>query len=548
MEETPLQNRRERSGCPEIFALLPLFNGLTGKMMLLSSEPEEKHPMSENRKYQLATLRTVARRSATLSLPSLSVLAQSVLVLSVLSTTGAHAATSCFEASCATSCSPTLPVAISTLVGPGDFPPEADTPLAFVDPDDGSSRRLIATQEGMILVWDGASASILPTPFIDLRDNVGGPVLAGGERGLLALALDPDYITTGLFYVMYTSANVGAGTQGDIVVARYARSAGNAEVADPASAEIILVIEHSSASNHNGGWLAFGPNDGFLYISSGDGGGGCDSNQGSNGDGQRTDLLGGKMLRIDVRGVDPDGGLPDDCGVTSGSYTVPSSNPFFGQEPACDEVWAYGLRNPFRFSFDRQTGDLYIGDVGQLKWEEINLQAASTPAPVNFGWVCREGCETADNNESGCSTSGCLPDVGTVCEFPRPTNSLWDPILCHHNGGWASIMGGFRYRGSQVPSIVGDYIYGDAACGQIWKTSTLDAANPAAIDAACWASGFQGTFGFAEDASGELYVLVGGASRIDCIHNGDGCPWALDGVFSDGFESGNTSAWSSVVP
>jgi glucose/arabinose dehydrogenase len=448
------------------------------------------------------------------------------------------------------SCSPDLPVGISTLVPAVAFPVGATTPISFVDPADGSSRRLIATQQGAILVWDGSTQTILPDFFIDLRDDVGGPVLAGGERGLLALAVEPDYIDSGRFYVYYTAAAGGPGSTGDIVIERYERSAADPAVADPASATTILVIEHSSASNHNGGWLAFGP-DGFLYISTGDGGGGCDSNQGTNGDGQRDDTLLGKLLRIDVRGIDGGAGAADDCGVPGEptNYTVPSDNPFIGQEPACDEVWTLGLRNPFRFSFDRQLGDIYIGDVGQNKWEEINLLRASTPAPANFGWVCREGCETAGNNESGCSTSGCPVDTGTTCEFPRPGSGYWDPILCHHNGGWISIMGGYRYRGSRLPSIAGDYVYGDAGCGQIWKTSVLDPASPAAIDASCWASGFGGTFGFAEDHLGELYVVVGGAGRIDCIHNGDGCFWAGEpGIFTDGFESGDTSRWTAVSP
>ncbi|MCP3958947.1 MAG: PQQ-dependent sugar dehydrogenase [bacterium] len=459
--------------------------------------------------------------------------------LVALAAAPAWGATSCFSESCGISCSPDLPVEISTLVPSGDFPAGATTPIAFVDPDDGRGRRLIATQQGTILVWDGATQDILPTFFLDLRDDVGGPVLAGGERGLLAMALDPDYRVNGEFYVFYTAASSGPGSTGDVVIERYARSAGDPDVADP-SATTILVISHP-ASNHNGGDLAFGP-DGFLYIGTGDGGGGCDGGAGASGDGQSTDTLAGKLLRIDVRGVDGGAGAPDDCSVIAGPYTVPSSNPFFGTEPACDEVWAYGLRNPFRFSFDRDTGDLYIGDVGQNKWEEIHLQAASTPAPVNFGWVCREGCETAGNDESFCSTSGCPVDTGTTCEFPR-ASGMWDPILCHYNGGWDSIMGGYRYRGSFVPSIAGDYIYGDAACGQIWKTTTLDPANPAAIDAACWASGFGGTFGFAEDHLGELYVVVGGAGRIDCIHNGDGCTWAGAEIFGDGFESGDLSAW-----
>ena len=475
-------------------------------------------------------------------------LAGLVLALGTIPTPS-QAATECVNVSCATSCTPGAPVQISTLVPSSEFPAGADTPIAFLDPADGRNRRLIATQEGAILVWDAATESILPTFFLDLRDDTGGPVVNGGERGLLAMVLDPGYVANGRFYVFYTRRNMGSGTLGDIVIERYTRSAGDPDVADAGSATTILIIDHP-ASNHNGGWMAFGPNDGFLYISTGDGGGGCDSGQGTNGDGQRSDTLHGKILRIDVRGIDPGGTAPDDCSVTSANYTIPTTNPFAGREPACDEVWTLGLRNPFRFSFDRNTGDMYIGDVGQLKWEEINLQAASTPAPVNFGWVCREGCETAGNNESNCSTGGCPSDGGTTCQFPRPLGNFWDPILCHHNGGWASIMGGYRYRGSNVPSIAGDYIYGDAACGQIWKTDTLDPTNPAAISSSCWASGFGGTFGFAEDAIGELYVVVGGAGRIDCIHNGDGCTWVNGppALFTDGFESGDTSEWSGQAP
>ena len=434
----------------------------------------------------------------------------------------ARGATTCSNFSCATTCTPGSPVGITTLVAPADFPAGATTPIAFLDPADGRDRRLIATQQGAILVWDDSKDAMLPTMFLDLRDDTGGPVLDGGERGLLAMALDPNYATTGRFYVYYTRKNTGTGTIGDIVVARYLRSAGNPDVADPGSATTILVIEHSAASNHNGGQLAFGP-DGFLYISTGDGGGSCDGNLGTSGDGQRTDSLLGKILRIDVHGVAPVSGPPDDCSVTAGPYTVPSTNPFFSQEPACDEVWDYGLRNPFRFTFDRLTGDMYIGDVGQGAWEELNLHKATTPAPVNFGWVCREGPETAGNAESGCATTGCPADPGTTCQFPRAIGGYWDPILCHHNGGWASIMAGYRYRGSLVPSLAGAYFYGDAACGQIWKTTTIDPADPAAVAATCWASGFGGTYGFAEDRFGEMYVVVGGASRIDCIHNGAGC-------------------------
>lgn len=460
-------------------------------------------------------------------------------------TSGILAETSCYSESCSTTCIPDAPVQISTLVEPMDFPAGATTPLEFLDPGDGSGHRYIATLEGAILVWDEASQSVLPTMFLDLRDDTGGPVNdTASERGLLSMELDPDYATNGRFFVFYTAAASGPGSNGDVVIASYERDSSDPAIADPSTATTILVIEHSSASNHNGGDMAFGP-DGFLYITTGDSGGGCDGNQGASGDGQSATTLHGKILRIDVRDLDPQATAPDDCGVSGEdtNYEIPFTNPFRGQEPACDEVWGLGLRNPFRFSFDRLTGDMYIGDVGQLKWEEINLLRANVAAPVNFGWSCREGCETSNNNESGCGVAGCPVDGGTTCEFPR-SSGFWDPPLCHYNGGWASIMGGYRYRGAQVPSIAGDYIYSDAACGQVWKTDTLDPANPAGIEASCWASGFNGTYGFAEDAAGELYILVGAQSRIDCIHNGDGCTWATDQVFSDGFESGDITRWN----
>ena len=449
----------------------------------------------------------------------------------------AVAETACYDVSCGMSCSPQAPVGLSTLIAPGDFPAGSNTPIALVDPQFGT-HFFVATQEGTILVWDTATSDMLVTPLIDLRDDVGGPVQCCGERGLLSLVLDPDFRANGHFYVFYTSDGPqGPGDLGDIVIERYTA---DGLTADPDTQTTLLVIDHP-AGNHNGGTLAFGP-DGYLYISTGDSGGSCDSNQGANGDGQTVGTLHGKILRVDVRGIDPSAGAPDDCSNSSGPYTVPSSNPYFGQANACDEVWSYGLRNPFRFTFDRATGDLYLGDVGQNKWEEINLKPASTAAPVNFGWVCREGCETSNNDESFCSVVGCPVDTGTSCEFPRASGFM-DPVLCHHNGGWRSIMGGYRYRGLLVPSIYGDYFYGDNACGQIWKTTTLDPGNPAAIQSSCWASGYGGTYGFAEDRRGELYVVVGGASRVDCIHNGDGCSAVGLIVFDDGFESGNLDAW-----
>ena len=290
----------------------------------------------------------------------------------------AHAATACYNISCATACTPPAPSTYSTLVS--GFPGDANTPIVFVDPADNIKHRFVATQEGVILVWDGVTQALLPTPFLDISADVA----CCGERGLLAMAVEPDYITSGRFYVYYTRSS-----DGDIIVKRFQRSVGNPNVAD-VNGTVIFRIEHSSAGNHNGGQLAFGP-DGYLYISTGDGGPQCDDGQGANGDSQRPNSMLGKLLRIDVRGVDPTP-VAAECGLDPASYTVPSDNPYAGGANACDEVWGIGMRNPFRFTFDRTNGDLYVGDVGSNKWEEINLQRASTPAPMNFGWVCREGC------------------------------------------------------------------------------------------------------------------------------------------------------------
>jgi glucose/arabinose dehydrogenase len=475
------------------------------------------------------------------------VLATAGLVLLLGPQQPATAVTACSSAACSGSCSP-APAGIATLVPSTAFPStDYDTPVAFVDPGDELHHRFIATQEGVILVWDGVSQTISPTPFLDLRADVAHPVLFGGERGLLSMAVEPDYPTTGRFYVYYTDSG------GDIVISRYQRSAGNPDVAD-ATPAVVLIVEHSSAGNHNGGSIAFGP-DGFLYITTGDGGGGCDGNLGTGGDGQRQDTLLGKMLRIDVRGIDALATAPDSCGVVGANYTVPFNNPFQGQAPGasfCTEVWTMGLRNPFRFSFDRLTGDIYIGDVGQNNFEEVDLRVAGTTTADNFGWPCREACSTSAMGVSNCSIPGCPSDPGTTsCTFPRSAGlgGFYDSILCHTAGsGWHSVMGGYRYRGLHIPSLAGAYTYGDASCSQIWKTTTLNTADPAGITSACWASGVSGTYGFAEDHNAELYVVRGGAHQISCYHNGLGCYWAgFAGQQEDGFESGAPDHWSAAV-
>jgi len=331
------------------------------------------------------------------------------------------------------------------------------------------------------------------------------------------------------------------------VIERYQRSAFEPETANPASAATVLVLDHNDAGNHNGGWLAFGPNDGFLYVSTGDGGSGCDLV--GPGNGQNVNRLLGKILRLDVSGVDP---TPEvDCGndhfATTG-YDTPDDNPFVGGA-GCDEIWALGLRNPFRFSFDRDTGDLFLGDVGQRNWEEINFMPATATPPYNFGWVTREGCDTSSLGPSNCAMGGA---ASAGCQHPA-AGGLEDPILCHSNnagaGGWVAIMGGYRYRGSAVPSLAGRYLYSDVNCGQIWRTTSFDPGNPVATESECWDAGNGGIFAFGEDHLGELYVVNGFSPRVDCIHNGSGCPWASEPlVFGDDFETGNDNRWQLSSP
>src|SRR3954454_23474439 len=251
-------------------------------------------------------------------------------------------------------------------------PGALDNPIGATNARDGSNRLFVLERPGKIRIYK--NGQYLTTPYLDIHSLI--PCSGSswpGERGLLGVAFHPSYATNGFFYVSYTRMD------GDVQVARYHVS-GNPDVADAASALILLTIEHSAQSNHNGGNLAFGP-DGFLYISVGDGGGGGDPFE----SGQSLNTMLGKLLRIDV-----DHGSP---------YAIPAGNPFAGATPGLDEIWAYGLRNPWRFSFDRQTGDLYIGDVGQGAREEVDFQAAGAAGGQNYGWACREG-KTSYNDTS----------------------------------------------------------------------------------------------------------------------------------------------------
>jgi glucose/arabinose dehydrogenase len=332
-----------------------------------------------------------------------------------------------------------------------------ENPVAMAHAGDGSGRLFVVEQPGRIRIFDGTR--VRAAPFLDLR----GLVACCGERGLLGLAFHPQYPTNGAFYVYYTNLN------GDIVIARY-RVSSDPNVADPASASVLLTIPHPGQSNHNGGALAFGP-DGRLYVGVGDGGGGGDPDD----NGQDRSVLLGKVLRLAV-----DGGA---------GYTVPPDNPFVSTPGARGEIWAYGLRNPWRITFDRLTGDLFIGDVGQSRREEIDFEPRGSSGR-NYGWVRMEG--------SLCyrPSAGCYDATLTL------------PVLEYDHSLGCSVTGGYRYRGRAAPGFDGVYFFGDYCTGRVFGgvedgaggwSSTLLVDTPYNISS------------FGEDGNGELYLLALGS-------------------------------------
>ncbi len=325
----------------------------------------------------------------------------------------------------------------------------------FLTAPASDSRLFIVEKPGRIRIVE--NGSLLQAPFLDLA----GQVSTGFEQGLLGLVFHPSYASNGFFYVYYTAPN------GDIRVERYTRSGANPNLANAASAHLIITVPHSSETNHNGGMLAFGT-DGKLYIGTGDGGGGGEPD----GNGQNRDVLLGKLLRIDVDGGDP--------------YAIPLDNPFVGRAGR-DEIWALGLRNPWRWAFDRVAGLLYVADVGQGAWEEVNVVPAATGS-LNYGWDVMEGLHCHEPL-SGCNQTG-----------------LTLPVLEYgHTGGACSITGGFVYRGAAIPSLQGTYFYADYCAG--WVRS-FRYANGAATDQKDWDFGdLDNILSFGEDAAGELYIL-----------------------------------------
>ena len=335
-------------------------------------------------------------------------------------------------------------------------------PLLATHAGDGSDRLFIVEQGGVVSIL--RNGTVEATPFLDISSRVS----CCGERGLLGLAFPAGYSAKRYFYVNYTN------TSGTTVVARYHLTADD-DVADFASEEILLTITQPF-DNHNGGQIAFSPVDGFLYVAVGDGGSGGDPQNNA----QDLDTLLGKILRIDVEGP----AVP---------YGVPGDNPFVGVA-GHDEIWALGLRNPFRFSFDRQTGDLYVGDVGQGSLEEIDFQSASSAGGENYGWRIMEGSQCFNPNP--CDPSG-----------------LVLPVVDYNHGLGCSVTGGFVYRGSAHARMQGVYFYGDFCSGRLWglKRDNGNWYNTLLLD-----TGFN-VSSFGEDEEGELYVvdLGGSVYRID---------------------------------
>jgi glucose/arabinose dehydrogenase len=350
------------------------------------------------------------------------------------------------------------------------------SPVYVTDAGDGSGRLFIVEQVGRIRIVK--AGVLLRTPFLDIRSLVAS-LASGSERGLLSVAFDPQFKTNGVFVIDYTRASSTPADVGDTIIARYRANPPGADVADRTSGQTLLAI-HQPQSNHNGGLVKFGP-DGMLYIGMGDGGSHGDTGAGHapQGNGQSLTTLLGKILRIDV-------------GAT-GPYTVPAGNPTLGPG-ARPEIWAYGLRNPWRFSFDRATGDLYIGDVGQNAWEEIDYQPAGAGGGANYGWPVWEG---AHRYRSGPAPPG---DTKPITEYS-------------HVGGPCAVTGGYVYRGAKIPALAGYYIFGDYCTGRLWTLVKFGGRwrQSPLVDTAFSISSF------GEDAAGELYLVdhMGAVYRFD---------------------------------
>jgi glucose/arabinose dehydrogenase len=349
-------------------------------------------------------------------------------------------------------------------------------PVHITHSGDGTGRLFVVERSGLIRIVK--SGALIGTPFLDIAARVGDQ---NSEQGLLSVAFPPDYASQGIFYVYYTD------NSGDSVVARY-QITSDPYLADPGSEEIILTIEQPYG-NHNGGQLAFGPNDGYLYIATGDGGSGGDPQNNA----QNPGSLLGKLLRLDV---EPTQAISANHSVylpflfmgngpasAHSSYRIPSDNPYTRTVGYRGEIWALGLRNPWRFSFDRGTGDLYAGDVGQGSYEEIDYQPASSTGGENYGWRIMEGFHCY--NAGSCDTTG-----------------LVLPVVEYDHSLGCSATGGLVYRGGDYPGMQGVYFYADYCSGRIWGLKH---------DGATWQSALlldtaYRIASFGEDEAGNLYL------------------------------------------
>ncbi len=328
-----------------------------------------------------------------------------------------------------------------------------ESPVFATGTGDGSGRLFAVEQPGRIRII-GTDGTVASTPFLDISDRT----ISGGERGLLGLALHPDFATNGRLFVDYTRSPDGA-----TVISEFQA---NGDAADPASEQVLLTIAQPFA-NHNGGMLAF-DSTGMLVMGMGDGGSGGDPH----GNGQNREALLGKLLRIDVNGRKP--------------YGLPTDNPFQHAANTQPAIWDLGMRNPWRFSFDRQTGDLFVGDVGQDSWEEIDAELAGTGG-LNYGWNLMEARHCF---QGSCNASGLTPPVAEYS---------------HQDG--CSVTGGYVYRGSTFPLLVGGYLFSDYCSGTFWAFPAVVAlAKGAAVPVTVGSAGFS-VSSFGQDDAGELYVV-----------------------------------------
>ena len=382
------------------------------------------------------------------------------------------------------------------------------SPVYVTHAGDGSGRLFVVEQDGQVRIIK--DEVLLSTPFL----NISNLVSCCSEQGLLSMAFDPSYATNGVFYVYYTD------NSGNVVVARYIVANPASDVASVVSATPILNVDHPQ-SNHNGGQLQFGPNDGYLYVGLGDGGGGGDQGFGHyepGGNGQYPGTLLGKILRINVRGVP--------------TYTIPATNPYTQTAGYLPEIWALGLRNPWRFSFDRLTGNLFIGDVGQDCYEEIDYQPATSQGGENYGWRRMEGFHAFDPaNMLNCSQPTSTPSDVTlpIAEIPHPTGE--------------AIVGGYVYRGSTYPAIQGVYFYADEVTGLFW---TLERINSAWVSTEIPKPGLS-ISSFGEDESGELYAANYNDGTIYKIISGPTAPPSIDLSTSTKTVSPGTAQGDNIV-